>query len=122
MADRLLRLDERPADIVIADQPELERDLGLLCITDGCRYAGVRYRRNEIGCDAIFSRQLPAEFLTNVVDVVAVEITVGTSEIDIFKNALGVRRGRKRVQRFHTARTEGNDLAGLDLANVIPLN
>ena len=45
VADRLLRFDEGPADIVIPDQPQFEADPGLLGIAHGRRHPGIGDRR-----------------------------------------------------------------------------
>ena len=45
----VLRLDERAADVVIADQPEVERQPGLLGVAERGRHAGVGHRDDEVG-------------------------------------------------------------------------
>ena len=44
-----MRLDERAADVVVADQAHLERQPGLLGVADGGRHAGVGHRDHDVG-------------------------------------------------------------------------
>ena len=52
VADRLLRLDERAADVVVADQAHLHRQPGLLGVADRRAHAGVGNRHDDVGVDA----------------------------------------------------------------------
>ena len=49
LADRLGRLDEGAADIVVADDAELERNAGGLGIADRRRHAGIGHRHDHVG-------------------------------------------------------------------------
>src|SRR5690606_19624776 len=51
VADRLLGLDEGAADVVAADQAELEGDVGPLGVTEGRGDAGVRHRDDDVAGD-----------------------------------------------------------------------
>ena len=55
MADFLARLDEGAADIVRADDPELERNTGSLAEADGRRDAAVRHGHDIVGLDRRFT-------------------------------------------------------------------
>ena len=57
-ADRLGRLDEGAADIVIADDAELVRNAGRLRIADRRRHAAVGHRHHHVGV----GRRLAGEF------------------------------------------------------------
>ena len=59
--DRLLRLDERPAHVVVADEAHPERDAGLLGVADRGAHAGVGHRHDDVGRHAGFARELLAE-------------------------------------------------------------
>ena len=54
MADRIAGLDEGAADIVVADDAELEGDAGLLREADRRRRAGIGHRHDDVGLDRAF--------------------------------------------------------------------
>ena len=58
LADRLRRLDEGAADIVVADDAELVGDAGGLRKADRRRHAGIRHRHDHVGVRRRFARQL----------------------------------------------------------------
>ena len=64
MADRFLRLDERPAHVMVPDQAHLEGDARGLGIADGGAYAGVGYGDDHVCLDAALPGKLPAEGLS----------------------------------------------------------
>src|SRR5207244_603429 len=53
-----LRLDERPPDVVVADQPELHRDPGDLGKAAGRADAGIRNRRHDVSFRRRLAREL----------------------------------------------------------------
>src|SRR4029450_4517405 len=119
IANRLLRLDDAPANIVVADQSEFQWDLRLLGVTDGRRHTRVGYGCHQICLYTAFPRQLAAERFAHPIDVVPKELAVRTREIDIFENTLGMWRGQKRLARFHhTVRADRDNFSRLYVANV----
>jgi len=73
IADRLCRLNEGAADIVIADDAEFVGDVGLAGETDCRRYAGIRHRDDHIGRRRRLTRELRAHGLAHIVDVAAAD-------------------------------------------------
>ena len=61
VADRRLRLDERAADVVIADQAHPQRDAGFLGESHRRAHAGVGNRHDDIGVDRLLARQDAAQ-------------------------------------------------------------
>jgi CheY-like chemotaxis protein len=64
-------------------------------------------------------RQLPAQCLTHLINVVAEEIAVRPGKINVLEDAFGVAHRRKRLQRFHTVGAEGDDFARLHFAHIL---
>ena len=58
VADRLRRLDEGAADIVVADDAELVGDARVLREADRRRHAGIRHRHDDVGLGRRFAREL----------------------------------------------------------------
>ena len=118
MPDRLRRLDERAADIVIADQPEAQRNLGLFRIANRRADTRVGNRHDHVGVDAGFARQLAAEIGAHFVDALAEHFAVGPREIHVLEDAVRQRRVRERLDRSQAMRADDQDLARLDVAHV----
>src|SRR3989454_11951012 len=51
IANGLRWLDERPSDVVVADEPHTERDFRFERVADRGRHAGIRHRHDEVGLD-----------------------------------------------------------------------
>ena len=118
MADRLRRLDERPADVVIADQPEPHRQPRFFGIADRGAHARVGNGDHHVGVDAGFARQQPPEVGAHLVDALAEHFAVGPREVDVLEHAVRQRRRRERADRFQAVRPDDDHLAGLDVAHV----
>src|SRR5262244_2389604 len=116
MPDGLLRLDERPPHVVIADQSELQRYSRLLGKAHGRRHPGVWHRGHKIRVHSAFARQLPTESFTNLINAVTVEIAVGTRKVNILEDTFSLRYGGKGLERLDSIGTKRDDLAGLHLA------
>jgi hypothetical protein len=63
MADAVGRLDEGAADIVVADQAELERQAGGLGVADRRRNAGIRDGDDDVGGGGVLLGELGADAL-----------------------------------------------------------
>src|SRR5690606_11822344 len=87
IADRIRRLDEGAADIVVADDAELEGNARSGGISDRGRHAGIRHRYDHVRRYAALARQLYADPLARVIDAAAFDHAVGAREVDILEDA-----------------------------------
>src|SRR4029453_3430624 len=67
--DALARLDERPAHVVVADEPAVVRDPRLLRVAQSRAHAGVGHRDDEIGLYGVLAGELMPERLPHRVHV-----------------------------------------------------
>ena len=88
MANRLRRLDEGAADVVIANQPHAQRDLRFFRVADRRADARVRNRDHHVGLDAGFTGQHATEIGADFVDALAEHLAVGPREIDMLEDAV----------------------------------
>ena len=77
VANRLLRLDERAADVVVPNESHPHRDARRLRVSDGGADAGVGNRDDHIGIDGRFTRERAAELRPHFVDALAEHVAVG---------------------------------------------
>ena len=119
VADRLRRLDEGAADIVVADDAELVGNAGLLREADRRRHAGIRHRHDDVGVGRRLARELGAHRLAHVVDVAAADDRIRPREIDVFEDAGPRRHRRERLVRLRAVLVEHHDLAVLDVAHIV---
>src|SRR6202035_557602 len=98
MADLVGRLDKGAADIVVADDAELERQSRFLRIADRRRHARIRHRHDDIRIDMAFARQFPADALARLVDAVAIHHAVWPGEIDVLEDAKPLRLAGERLE------------------------
>ena len=117
VADRLLRLDERPADVVVADEPHAQRQPRLLGEADRRAHAGVGDGHDDVGVDRVFAGEHAAEFRPHLVDTAAEHVAVGPREIDVLEHALGQRSGGNGLMERRPL-ADDEDLARLDVAHV----
>ena len=118
VADGLLRLDERPADVVIADQAESQRNARCLAVADRRAHARVGDRHHDVGFNRRLGGEDSAEVGAHLVDAAAEHVAVGPGEIDVLEYA--VRQLRRRIGPDRPQATVADDqqLAGLDVPNV----
>ena len=57
VADRLLGLDERAPDVVVADEAEGERDARLLGVAERRVHAGVGHGHDDVGLGRVLARE-----------------------------------------------------------------
>ena len=117
LADALLGLDEGAADVVVADDAELEGNAALLRVADGGGHAGVRDRDDDVGLGRRLARELRAHLLADVVDVAAADDGVGPGEVDVLEDAGPRRPAREGAMALDAVGGDGDDLAVLDLAH-----
>ena len=94
MADRLLRLDERATDVVVADQAHSHGNARRIGEPNRGAHSGVRNRHDDICFDSGLTRQPPAELGTDLVHALAKHVAVWSREIHVLEDALRFRRGR----------------------------
>src|SRR4029077_20485255 len=101
MANRLARLDKGPPDVVAAHEAHLERQPGLLRITERGGVARVGHRHDDIGVDRALAGERAPLQLAHLVHAASVEETVGTREVYVLENASLGLGGREWTQRTH---------------------
>ncbi len=111
------RFDEGAADIVVADDAELERDAAFGRVAHGGGDAGVWDRDDDIGIDVAFAREFGADAFARLVDGHAFHDRVGAGEIDVFEDAEPRGVGAEGLDAVHAAIVDDDDLAGLDVAD-----
>src|SRR5208282_3579812 len=100
LADVLGRLDERPPDIVIADNAEFVGDAGLLRVSDGRGYAGIGNRDNHINGSGSLARKFRPAGFAYVIDAAAANDRVRPREIDVLEDTGPRRHRRERLVRM----------------------
>src|SRR3989442_1146658 len=85
--DALLRLNEGPAHVVVADQALLERDVRAFRIPQRGRHARVGYRDDDVGRHVGFLGELTTQRLARRVDVVPVDLAVRAGKVDVLEDA-----------------------------------
>src|ERR1051325_5345592 len=85
--NRRLRLDERPSDIVIADQSHPKRHARLLRVPHRGADAGVGHRNDDVAADRLFARQHAPEIRAYFVHAASEYVAVGPREVDVLENA-----------------------------------
>src|SRR5262245_33810741 len=111
VTDALLGLDERPANIVIADEAQLVTGPGLLRVTQRRARPRVGNRDDDVGLDRVLAGQLAPERLAHGVDVAAPQHGVGTREVHVLEHAVLALGRREGADRFRPRVGDGNDLA-----------
>src|SRR5690606_24927 len=122
LADALRRLDEGAADIMVADDAELEGVSAFLRITQSGRHARIRDRHDHVRIDGALARKFLAHALADLVSALALDDGVRAGEIDVFENARTHALRGKRLVRFQNLLaaflTDNDHLAVVDVAYV----
>ena len=98
----LFRLDEGAADVMVADEAEVEGDAGFGGVAKRGGDAGVGNGDDEVCCDAGFARELAAHLFAGLLDPAAEDARVGAGEIDVLEDAAGgwvVSEAKRRLVR-----------------------
>src|SRR5215472_10887201 len=119
IADRLRRLDERAADVMIADQAHAEGNFGFERIADGSGHAGVGHGNHNVRFGGMFAREQAAEHFAALVDGAAENDAVRTREIDVLENALLMLLRGREVDGLDAAFRDAHHFTGLDFADVL---
>ena len=102
---RLRRLDERAADVVVADQPVLELEAGLLGESERHGVRGVGHAEHHLGAGRrLLARQLAAELAARAVHRLAEDRAVGPGEVHQLEHAAAHRPGASRGRLGDPAR------------------
>ena len=91
VAHALFGLDEGAADVVVADEAEVERDAAFGSVAERGGHAGVRHGHNEIGGHARFAGKLAAHLFAALLHPAAKDAAVGPGEVDMLEDAAGLR-------------------------------
>src|ERR1700722_4101662 len=119
IADGLRWLDERAADVVIANQAHAKRNFRFQCVADGGGHAGIRNRHDDVGVNGMFAREKAAEGFAAFVDAATKNNAVRAREIDMLENALLHGLFRREVDGLDTRARDAHHFAGLDFADVL---
>src|SRR6266566_7295514 len=119
IADRLRRLDERSADVMIANQAHAEGNLGFERVADGSGHAGVGHGNDKVRFGGMFAREQAAEHFAALVDGAAENYAVRTREVDVLENALLMLFRGREVDGLNAAFGDAHHFAGLDFADVL---
>ncbi len=119
MANVVRGLDEGAADIVVADDAELEGHAALGGVADRRRHAGVGHRDHQVGVDVALAGELGADALPRLVDAGALDDAVGAREVDVLEDAEALVLRAERVVAVHAGVVDHDDLARLDVAHEV---
>src|ERR1700730_1780181 len=87
VADLVGRLDERPTDVMIADDAKLERQPRFLGIADRGGDTRIRDRHDDVRIDRAFASEFLSDALARFVNTPALDDTVGAGEVDVLEDA-----------------------------------
>src|SRR5207247_718976 len=87
MADLIGRLDESSADVMIADDPQLEGQPRFLRVAERRRHARIGDRDNDVRVNWTFACEFPPDAFACLVDAPALDDAVGAGEVDVFEDA-----------------------------------
>src|SRR5690242_13047984 len=119
IADGLRGLDERAADVVIANQAHAKRNFGFERIADGRGNTGIGDGNHNVGFDGMLAREQTAEHFAALVNGAAENNAVGTREIDMLENALLMRLGGREVNGLDAALGDAHHFSRFDFADVL---
>ena len=114
---RLVGLDERPADVAVLDQPLLVRKARALREADRGGRARVGDRHHEVGVDGRLLGEALAHPHARRMDAGAVEDGVGAGEVDVLEDARGAAAPRHGLRRVAPVLVDPDHLARLDVAD-----
>src|SRR4029077_20218925 len=115
--DLIGRLDESPADIMIADDAKLEGQPRFLSITDRRRHARIRDWDDDVRIDRAFAGEFLPDALACLVDALALDDAVGAREVDVLEDAEPAVGPVEGQQAFDPASADDDDLSRRDIAD-----
>src|SRR6202023_3877362 len=101
------------ADIMVANNPEFERQSRFLGITNSRRHAGIRNRYDDVCVDMAFAGELSADPFARLIDAVPLNDAVGSGEVDVLEHAETALAMLVWHPAAHAARPGDSDLSGL---------
>ena len=119
VARGLRGLDERAANVVIADERELVRQSALFGETNGRRVRRIRHAEHQLGAGSrAILRETPPKGAAGAVHRTAEDSAVRTCEVNVLEHAALELLRLEREDRALARLVNGDDLAGLDVALV----
>ena len=119
MPYRLPRLDARPPDVMVADEPELDGKPRLLGVADRRDRPRVRDGNHHVGIGRGLAGELAPEGEARLVHVPSKNPAVRAGEVHVLEDALRGRGIREGPHRSKPVLVDDDHLARLDLAHVI---
>ena len=118
VAHRLLRLDERPSNVVVANQSKTKRNATFGRVADGGRVPGIGHGNHDIRVDRSLTGKLAAHVVAALIHGAAEDHAVRTRKINVLEDAAR-KRGRRRVEaRADAFGPDDDEFAGLYVALV----
>ena len=99
VAHALFRFDEGAADVVVADEAEVERDAAFRGVAERRGHAGVRHGHDEISRHAGLARKLAAHLFAALLHPAAKDAAVGSREVDVLEDAARLRDAGRVLAR-----------------------
>ena len=88
LADRLRRLDERPADVGVLHQTLAVGDAGFLRVSHCCRGPRLGHPDHQIGVDGLLPCQPPTDVDPGAVHGTPGQRAVGAGEVDVLEHTV----------------------------------
>src|SRR3954467_7929798 len=104
---------------MVADNAQLKREPAFRSVTERRRHAGIGHRNHDVGIHMALARQLAADALSRLIDTLALDHAVRSSEIDVFEDAEPPGHLREGFEALHPARADHDDFARLDIADEV---
>src|SRR5690606_13215976 len=116
----LRRVDEGAADVMVPDQPQLERDAARLAVAERGRVRRVRNAEDAVRVRRLLDREPAPERSPRAVHARAEDVRVRTREIDQLEDARRrLRRRDQPAERSDDVALDLQDLARLEVAHVL---
>src|SRR5688500_2057103 len=94
-------MNERAADVVVADEAELERDARRLAESESSGVRRVGHAEHAVRIGRVLERELAAERAARAIHARAEDARVGAREVDQLEDARRLAwRGRQRLERL----------------------
>src|SRR6266851_5926287 len=116
VADLICRLDEGPSDIMVADDPQLERQSRFLGIPERRRDARIGNGDDDVRVDMALAREFHADAFARLIHAGPFDDAVGASKVDMLEDTEPALLVAERHHAADPARPNDNNLPGLDVA------
>ena len=111
--------NEGSADIMVANETHAERKASLLSVSEGRGDSRVGNRNDNIGGYGGLARQLAAHLVAALLNPAAVDAAVRASEVNVFKNATGLRNPGSVLAAGDAVFRDHDQFAGEDVADIL---